>query len=120
MSLKHKAHALAIHCIDFRFQEMIDADLAKRGLNGNCDRIAWPGASKEADKVMEAAKISLRLHNPDKAVIYEHEDCGAYGKNNSLETHRNNAENLANRLKEIKSGIQVIPIMATSGGIREF
>lgn len=119
MSVKHKAEALAIHCIDYRFQEMIDQDLAQRGLNGNVDRIAWPGTSKELAKVSEAAQVSLRLHNPDFALIYEHEDCGAYGKDNSVETHRANAQRLANFLKGKKPEIKVTPLIATFEGVKE-
>ena len=118
MSVKHKAQALAITCIDFRFQEMIDKDLQNRHLNGNCDRIAWPGASKEIDSVSKAAKLALELHGADEAIIYEHEDCGAYGQDNSVEIHRQNAIKLANSLKEIKPSLEVTTLITTFQGIR--
>jgi len=118
MSVKHKAKAIAIHCIDYRFQEMIDHDLESRGLNGSVDRIAWPGAAKDLDKVADAAKVSFKLHDPDEAIIYEHEDCGAYGEDNSQETHQTNAQNLANRLVEIKPGLKVEMLIAAFDGIK--
>ena len=55
----HKAQALAIHCIDLRFQQTIDQDLAARNLTGKFDRISWPGASKDLENVQTACKISL-------------------------------------------------------------
>ena len=119
MSVEHKAEALAIHCIDYRFQEMIDQDLAQRGLDGNVDRIAWPGASYDLDQVTEAAQVSIRLHDPDNAYIYEHEDCGAYGEDNSQETHKKNAQMLAERLQEAKPSLNVTPLIATFEGIKE-
>ena len=119
MSVEHKAEALAIHCIDYRFQEMIDQDLASRGLNGNVDRIAWPGASMDLDKVSEAANVSIRLHDPNQAFIYEHEDCGAYGEDNSLKTHKENAEKLAEKLKEAKPSLEITPLIATFDGVKE-
>ncbi len=119
MSVEHKAEALAIHCIDYRFQEMIDQDLTQRGLNGNIDRIAWPGASKDLDQVTEAAQVSIRLHDPDNAYIYEHEDCGAYGEDNSQETHKKNAQALAKKLKEIKPNLKISSHIATFDGIKD-
>lgn len=119
MPVEHKAKALAVLCIDYRFQEVIDQDLQSRGLNGNVDRIAWPGASKDLDNVSEAAKVSIRLHNPDLAYIYEHEDCGAYGENNSTQTHKRNAEELAQRLRQIKPTLEVNTFIATFEGIKE-
>ncbi|MBI2327551.1 hypothetical protein HYU92_04500 [Candidatus Curtissbacteria bacterium] len=117
MSVKHKAQAAAITCIDFRFQQMIEKDLEKRHLEGNCDRISWPGASKDHDKVLEATALSIRLHDPDQVYIYEHEDCGAYQQDNSIETHRQNANKFANSLREIKPSLVVNTLIATFQGI---
>ena len=118
MSVQHKAEVLAIHCIDLRFQAQIDNDLQNRGLKDKFDRISWPGASKDLETVKNAAEISLRLHDPDLVIIYEHEDCGAYGQENSQDTHRQNAVKLANSLKKIKSSLEVTTLIATFQGIR--
>lgn len=114
----HKAQTLIIHCIDFRFQEKIDNDLKNRNLAGNFDRISWPGASIDFENVKNAASISLRLHDPDEIVIYEHEDCGAYGEDNSKETHKANALKLAEALKEIKPSLKVTTLIAMFEGIK--
>src|SRR4030042_6228992 len=102
MPVKHKAKALAIHCIDYRFQTIIEDDLEKRRLKGQFDRISSPGVSQNFEVVDKFAKLSLQLHDPDEILIYEHEDCGAYGDDNSEETHRANAQKLANSLKTAK------------------
>lgn len=118
MTVVHKAQALAITCIDFRFQEMVDEDIKKRHVNGHSDVIAWPGASKDFEKVFETAKLSLKLHDPNQVYIYEHEDCGAYGENNSQETHKQNAERLASSLKEFKPTLEITNLIATPNGIK--
>ncbi len=115
----HKAQTLIIQCIDLRFQETVDEDLKKHQLFGKFDRIAWPGASKDFDNVKNAASVSLRLHDPDEIIIYEHEDCGAYGEDNSIETHRINAQNLANSLKETKPSLKISLLIATFEGIKD-
>ena len=119
MSKEHKTEALAIHCIDFRFQDQIQEHLEYVQSLKDFDRISWPGASKDFDNVSRAADISLKLHDPDQVYIYEHEDCGAYGKDNSEDSHRKNAYKLKAYLEEKKTGIQVSTFMATFSGIKE-
>ena len=118
MSKEHKAHALRIKCIDWRFSEVIERDSLARGLNGRSDDISWPGASSDFDNVSQAAALSIELHDPDEAYIYEHEDCGAYGNDNSEETHKENAEKLKEFLLGKKPQIKVTTLIATLGGIK--
>lgn len=115
----HKAQALAIHCIDLRFQQSIEEDLKKRELGGKFDRISWPGTSIDLESLKKAGAISLKLHDPDEIIIYEHEDCGAYGQDNSENTHRENARNLATALKRIKPTLIITTLIATNQGIKE-
>lgn len=114
----HKAQALVFRCIDFRFQEIIDDYLKNRGLTRKFDNIGLGGASKNFDVCLEQAKLSLDLHDPDEVYIVEHEDCGAYGEDNSEETHRANAKKLAQALTEIKPSLKVTPLIATFDGIK--
>jgi len=113
MTVKHKARALIIHCIDFRFQKQIEDDLKVRNLNGQFDRISWPGVSKDLESIKSAAEVSIKLHDPDEVLIYEHEDCGAYGNDNSIETHRKNANVLKDYLEKIKPSIKVTTLFVT-------
>ena len=119
MSKKHKAKALRIKCIDWRFAEVIAIDAQARGLIGNSDEISWPGASKDFDNVSKAAALSIKLHDPDEAYIYEHEDCGVYENDNSLDAHRKNAYKLKAFLEEKKPSMKVTTLIATFDGIKE-
>ncbi len=114
--MTHKADALVIHCIDLRFQESIQKFLESRELSGKFDRIAWPGTSKEAETVVQASEVSFRLHSPDKVILIEHEDCGAYGEDNRESTHKEKALALAHELKVLKSDIEVEIFMAMLDG----
>lgn len=98
---------------------MIDEDVKKRANYGKFDRIAWPGASKDFENVKNAAEISLKLHNPDELIIYEHEDCGAYGEDNSTKTHYDNAVKLAEALKSTKPSLKITLAIVTFEGIKE-
>ena len=118
MSKEHKTEALAIHCIDFRFQDQIQEHLEYVQSLKDFDRISWPGASKDFDNVSQAAALSIELHDPDEAYIYEHEDCGAYGNDNSEETHKENAEKLKEFLLGKKPQIKVTTLIATFEGMK--
>lgn len=119
MSVNHKAQVLIIHCIDFRFQKVIQEDIKKRGFDGKFDRISWPGASKDFEAVKSQVKLSLKLHDPDEVIIYEHVDCGAYDENDSIDTHRENALNLKDSLLTAKPQLQITTLIATFEEIKE-
>lgn len=113
----NKARALAIHCMDFRFQSGIQQQLEELGLIGEFDRLSWPGASQDAETVIKAVNVSLEKHDPDQIFIIEHEDCGAY-EDNSIETHRQNAQKLADALRALKPSLKITPLIATFQGIK--
>jgi len=115
----HKAKLLAVYCIDLRFQKMIDSDVKKQANYGEFDRITWPGASIDLENVKKAADASLKLHQPGEVVIYEHEDCGAYGEDNTFETHKRKAQKLENALKEKNPNLKVTLKIATFKGVKE-
>ena len=115
----HKAKILAIHCIDLRFQEIIDEDLRAKASYGHFDRISWPGASLDFENVRDSALVSLKLHDPDEILIYEHEECGAYGQENSEDIHRANAQRLAGALLQEKPSLKIQTLLAAFGGIKK-
>ena len=90
MQSGHKCKAAVITCIDFRFVTKIASFLDGKSLNSNYDLITVPGASLNLDKIMETIETSIKLHEPDAIYVFDHEDCGAYGENNSRENHTAN------------------------------
>lgn len=90
MKNTHKAKALAISCIDFRFVTKVRDFLINQGLNNNYDLIAVPGASLSLPSITKSILTSINLHDPDKIYIFEHEDCGAYKEDNSKKAHYTN------------------------------
>lgn len=97
---------------------MIDENVKSKANYGEFDRIAWPGASKDFENVKAAAEVSIKLHNPDEVIIYEHEDCGAYGQDNSTKTHLENATRLARALKSANPNLKTALMIATFDGIK--
>ena len=65
------------------------------------DLITIPGASLGLGSIASSILVSLQLHNPNQVYFFDHEDCGAYGKNNSKRLH---VQNLKRAKKIILEG----------------
>jgi carbonic anhydrase len=86
---EHTCEAVVIHCIDFRLQHFLNAWLEKELGARNYDRISWAGGVKELVYLQPQIDISRRLHKVKKAILINHEDCGAYGTDGTKERHIN-------------------------------
>lgn len=83
----HKAKALVLSCIDFRFLEFERNFLSLQYLNHQYDWTALAGASlaltgfphtAEAEAFWDQLDLSRQLHQIEKVIILDHQDCGAY------------------------------------------
>lgn len=84
---QHTCTAAVIHCIDFRFQEYIQTWLDRRLGKRSFDRIGMAGGIFDLSGILTQVDISYRLHQINKVILINHEDCGAYGKSGSYERH---------------------------------
>lgn len=89
----NKAKALIIMCIDFRFQEKIQHYLEAQGFLGACDELAIAGCTRDFVRPMsDAAReyvwgqldLALKLHQPDKVIFIDHQDCGGYAQDGTI------------------------------------
>ncbi len=83
----HKAEAIVITCIDFRFQEYINDWLSQNLAPKTYDRGAFAGAAKNLDTILSQIEVANRLHHIKKAILINHEDCGAYGDQGHIDHH---------------------------------
>ncbi|OGY26176.1 MAG: hypothetical protein A2Z24_00895 [Candidatus Woykebacteria bacterium RBG_16_44_10] len=90
MKNSHRCKALVISCIDFRFVTRVRDFLTKHGLVNEYDLITVPGASLGFSDITASVATSIKLHNPNEIYIFDHEDCGAYGQNNTSQAHTEN------------------------------
>lgn len=84
---EHQAKALVLSCIDFRFLESERYFLALQHLGNQYDWTALAGASlalagfphtAEAEAFWDQLALSRQLHQIEKVIILDHQDCGAY------------------------------------------
>jgi carbonic anhydrase len=89
----HKAKAVVLLCIDFRFQKTTQDWLFKNGYHDKTDQIVVAGASRDLTNPIDDAhkkallrqlQLSIKLHDPDEIIIIDHQDCGGYAQDNTI------------------------------------
>lgn len=83
----HSCEAVIVTCIDFRFQIFINRWISQNFDPKTYDRVAWAGGVKDQEEILKQIEISKRLHHTKKAILINHEDCGAYGEEGTAEKH---------------------------------
>jgi len=104
---KHVTQAIVVHCMDFRLQKSINDWLQGNFALGDYDRLSVAGGIRDLDFVMKQVKLSHNLHEIKKVVLINHEDCGAYGDEDSPERHAADLRKAAQRIKEEIPGLDV-------------
>lgn len=115
MSL-HSCNAVIVTCIDFRFQGFINRWIENNLEADNFDRVALAGGVFNWPVVSSQIELSKRLHNVKRIVLVNHEDCGAYGEEGTIERHKSDLEKVKNELLEKYPEIQVECYLAKLSG----
>lgn len=89
----HKAKAVVVGCIDFRFRGFIDKYLHEQDFGSSYDLISVAGGSRDFIVPVEEndgryawkqLELSLKLHDPDMIVFVDHQDCGGYAQDGTI------------------------------------
>lgn len=106
---RFKKLSIVISCIDYRFWPQALPLLMKK--YGDFDLIQIAGSSKnltspleKEDKItlLENIGISIQLHNPQKLILVNHIDCGAYGGSKNFKSQKGEIEFHREELKKAK------------------
>lgn len=98
---------VVITCIDFRFQEYINNWIKDHFEAGSYDRGAFAGAAKSLETILSQIDVSHRLHHIKKAVLINHEDCGAYGKDGHIDRHVEDLQKARKQIMEKIPGLEI-------------
>ncbi len=103
----HTCNSLVLTCIDFRFQEYINDWIGENLEPKSFDRVAFAGAVYDQEMAFKQVEVSHRLHQIKKAILINHEECGAYGSEGTPERHAKDLRALKKRLEESIPGLEV-------------
>ncbi len=89
--MSHKAQAIALTCIDFRFRKPLQ-DFFENELNLYAvDHMAQGGGAKMVveegpirEWVFDNFDIAFSKHDVNRVILINHQDCGAYGGSSSF------------------------------------
>lgn len=83
----HSCEVIIITCIDFRFQDYINKWIKENFKPKTYDRGAFAGAAKSLGTILNQVETAHKLHHIKRAVVINHEDCGAYGREGHVNKH---------------------------------
>lgn len=94
--MSHTCKALVIHCLGFRFATAIRDFLLSLDLEDRYDLVCLAGATKGlvekdpviSETILRQISTSKRLHDIREVLIIHHQDCGAYGEFDSLQSEK--------------------------------
>lgn len=112
----HTCKAIVISCIDFRIQKTVE-EWANENIGiRQYDRVAWAGGVQDIEGVLKQIDISVRLHSIQKAVLMNHEDCGAYGEAGTFEKHQQDLKGAAELVKGKYPSLTIEPYFVKLDG----
>lgn len=109
--------AVVVTCMDFRFQPLLAQWLDAHVGPGHYDRIAYPGAAKEAEVVVPLIELARDLHDVRRVVLVNHDDCGAYGaEGRDRARHAADLRRTRDAIRAAVPGVQVDLYFASLNG----
>lgn len=103
----HGCEAIVVTCIDFRLQQYINKWIDENFSPFSFDRVAFAGGVKNLETILEQIGISKKLHNIQKVILVNHEDCGAYGETGTPEKHSEDLKNAATKIKTLFPDLEI-------------
>ena len=105
----HQCRACLVYCIDFRFHEPLANFLTAQKLDGDgadiirvagaIKSLAQPKEPRDREFLLEQLKVAHELHGVRQFYLINHEDCGAYGLENVVDSE----EELATHRKDLRT-----------------
>jgi carbonic anhydrase len=103
----HSCEAVVVHCIDFRLQEHLNQWLTARFGERNYDRVSVAGGVRDLEFIAGQVQLAHSLHHVRRAILINHEDCGAYGAQGTPGRHAADLQRAAAVLAVSLPGVQV-------------
>jgi carbonic anhydrase len=105
--VKNTTDAVVIHCIDFRLQKYLDLWLQNKLGYCNYDRVSLAGGVFDFSTVLGQVEIAKKLHEINRVILINHEDCGAYGAVGNYERHKADLEEAERKIKALFPDLDV-------------
>lgn len=128
--MTHKAKALVLHCMDFRFIHDLVHFMKDQGFDRKYDDVSVAGATKnliepydekDTEFVLRQIELAKKLHGIDTVYLINHLDCGAYGKifSNETEEHERHTRDLTKAKNLVMKRFQGLVVKTVIAGVAD-
>lgn len=104
----NQCDALVVTCMDFRLQQHLDPWLASVLGTGQYDRVSVAGGVKDQAFVLSHVTLGVNLHSVRLVLLLNHEDCGAYGAEGTMQRHQQDLRATAAAIEARYPGLVVV------------
>jgi carbonic anhydrase len=84
----HSCQAIVVSCMDFRLRTALRKWTRETLKDEGFDRVAIAGGVKNLPFILDQVELSYKLHGITEVYLINHEDCGAYGAEGTLQKHK--------------------------------
>ncbi|MBI4363564.1 MAG: hypothetical protein HY545_01825 [Candidatus Doudnabacteria bacterium] len=109
--MSHKAQAIVLSCIDFRFRNAVNQFVEQLGIS-DFDLKSDAGGVKQivektsaGDWILKNFEIAFDLHDVERVILINHEDCGAYGGSKKF---ANSKEEINFQNQQLKLAVDIL------------
>ena len=115
MKSSHSCQAIVVICMDFRLRSAI-RKWTDKTIKGGFDKVAIAGGVKNLPFVLDQVELSHKLHHITEVYLINHEDCGAYGAESTLEKHQKDLKFAKKIIKEKFPDLKIVPLYLKLSG----
>ena len=98
---------LVVHCMDYRLQARLNKWVGSRYGEDNYDRISLAGGVHDYEAVLKYVQLAVKVHSIKRVVLINHEDCRAYGREDTLQRHKDDLLDTGHKIETLFPGLKV-------------
>ncbi|MBM3124081.1 MAG: hypothetical protein FJZ87_03295 [Chloroflexi bacterium] len=99
--------ALVVHCMDYRLQKFLHPWIMRRFGRDNFDIISLAGAVHDYEMVLKYVQLAVQIHSIKTVCLINHEDCRAYGHAGTYKRHKNDLQDVQQKIRILFPNLRV-------------
>jgi carbonic anhydrase len=113
---ERQCQAIVVSCLSYRIRGQLRKWTIKKFHNVGFDRVAVSGGVRNPGFVLEQVELSYKLHKIKEVYLINHENCGTYGTEGTMDKHKQDLLFAKKIIKEKYPDLKVYPLFLKLDG----